>query len=77
MNFSRERWVVFRNLDNKIFCGSARNYEWRDLEDIGNARVVTYMSEKKAISSVTASYGYKPEQVKAERVFEKLVSADG
>lgn len=74
MNFSRERWVVFRESDNKIFCGSARNYEWRDLNDIGNARIVTYMSEKKAISGVTVSYGYKPEQVRAERVHEMLVS---
>jgi hypothetical protein len=74
MNFSRERWVVFRESDNKIFCSSARNYEWRDLEDIGNARVVTYMSEKKALSSASASYGYTKEQIRAERVHEMLVS---
>jgi hypothetical protein len=74
MNFTRVRWVVFRVSDNKIFCGSARNYEWRDLEDIGNARIATYMSEKKAISSATASYGYTPDQVRAERVCEMLVS---
>jgi hypothetical protein len=55
MRFSRERWVVFRESDNKIFCGSARNYEWRDLKDIGNARIATYMSENKAISSVMVS----------------------
>jgi hypothetical protein len=74
MNFSRDRWVVFRVADDKIFCGSARNYEWRAVEDIGNARIATYMSEKKAISSATASYGYTPEQVRAERVHEMLVS---
>lgn len=74
MNFSRERWVVFRESDNKIFCGSARNYEWRDLNELGNARIATYMSEKRAISSATASYGYTPEQVRAERVHEMLVS---
>jgi hypothetical protein len=74
MNFSRERWVVFRESDNKIFCGSARNYEWRDLNDIGNARIATYMSEKKAISGAAVSYGYTPDQVRAERVHEMLVS---
>lgn len=74
MNFSRERWVVFRELDNKIFCGSARNYEWRDLNEVGNARIATYMSEKKAISSAMASYGYTQEQVRAEKVYEMLVS---
>jgi hypothetical protein len=74
MKFSRERWVVFRESDNKIFCGSARNYEWRDLSEIGNARIATYMSEKKAISSAAASYGYTADQVRAERVHEMLVS---
>ena len=74
MHFVRERWVVFRESDDKIFCGSARNYEWRDLKEIGNARIATYMSEKKAISSATASYGYTKDQVRAERVNEMLVS---
>lgn len=74
MRFSRERWIVFREADNKIFCGSARNYEWRSLKDIGNARIATYMSEKKAISSVTASYGYTEDQVRAEKVNVMYVS---
>ena len=74
MKFSRERWVVFRESDDKIFCGSARNYEWRSLKEIGNARIATYMSEKKAISSVTASYGYSPDQVRAEKINEMYVS---
>jgi hypothetical protein len=74
MNFSRERWVVFRELDNKIFCGSARNYEWRDLKDIGNANICTYMSEKKALAAARSSYGYEEDQVRAERVHEMLVS---
>ena len=74
MNFSRERWVVFRESDNKIFCGNARNYQWKDLKDIGNTNICTYMSEKKAISSACASYGYSKDQVRAERVHEMLVS---
>lgn len=74
MHIVRERWVVFREVDDKIFCGSARNYEWRSLKDIGNARIVTYMSEKKALSSVMASYGYTKEQVRAEKINEMYVS---
>lgn len=74
MNLCRERWVVFRESDNKIFCGTARNYIWKDLKEIGNTNICTYMSEKKALASVCASYGYKPEQVRAERVNEMLVS---
>ena len=74
MNLVRERWVVFRESDNKIFCGSARNYEWRDINDIGNARIATYMSENKALSSAAVSYGYKKEQIRAEKVKEMYVS---
>lgn len=74
MHFVRERWVVFRESDDKIFCGSARNYEWRDIKDIGNANICTYMSEKKALAAARASYGYKEDQVRAERVNEILVS---
>lgn len=74
MRFSRERWVIFREIDNKILCGSARNYEWRSLSDIGNARIATYMSEKKAISAAYSSYRYTTEQVRAEKVQEMYVS---
>ena len=74
MNFNRERWVVFRVSDNKIFCGQARSYEWRDLKDIGNANICTYMSEKKALAAAKASYGYTDDQVYAERVHEMLIS---
>ena len=74
MRLVRERWVVFRESDDKIFCGSPRNYEWRSLKDIGNARVVTYMSEKKAVSSACVSYGYTEDQVRAEKVQEMYVS---
>ena len=74
MRFSRERWVVFREADDKIFCGQARSYEWRSLKDIGNANICTYMSEKKALAAVKASYGYTEDQIRAERVQEMLVS---
>ena len=74
MNFTRERWVVFRESDNKIFCGHARHYEWRSLTDVGNANICTYMSEKKALAAVFSSYGYEADQVRAERVHEMLVS---
>ena len=74
MNFTRERWIVFRESDNKIFCGQARHYEWRSLAEIGNANICTYMSENKALAAVRASYGYEADQVRAERVHEMLVS---
>lgn len=74
MNFSRDRWVVFRKSDDKIFCGKARNYMWKSLDDIGNTNICTYMSEAKAIAAAVSSYGYKREDVRAERVQEMLIS---
>ena len=74
MHFVRERWVVFRESDNKIFCGNARNYQWKDLKDIGNTNICTYMSENKALAAASASYGYSKDQIRAERVNEMLVS---
>ena len=73
MNFSRERWVVFR-WDGKIFCGHARHYVWKSLENIENTNICTYMSEKKALAAVKSSYGYREDQIRAERVHEMLVS---
>lgn len=73
MNFSRERWAVIRLSDGKVFCGKARNYYWKSLEDIGNTSICTYMSEAKALASVKASYGYPAEWVRAIKVVETLV----
>lgn len=74
MDFCRERWVVFRKSDNRIFCGSARHYTWKSLDEIDNTNICTYMSESKALAAVRSSYGYTDEHIRAERVYEKLVS---
>jgi hypothetical protein len=76
MNLQRERWILRRG-DGKILVGQKQNYEWRNIEDVKDARIATYMSEKKAMSAAdshdwtNSKYGYS---VYAERVQEIYVS---
>lgn len=46
INIQRTRYVI--TLNNQIYCGLAGAYEFRDIDNIGNASVKTYLSEKKA-----------------------------
>lgn len=74
---SRERYVVM-DRDGRIFCGLARAYEFKPINDIGNTAFKTYVSEQKAKSSFLNSwYGSKEEDFekgtyKILRVVESL-----
>lgn len=74
MNLQRERWVL-RTPDGKILVGQQRNYEWRELKDVKDARIASYLSEKKAMRAAESQgwlcYGCN---VYAERVIESYVS---
>ena len=69
MIIQRERWLL-RTADGKILVGQPRNYEWRKLEDVGDARIATYMSEKKALSAVKSQGWVNVYDIYAERVME-------
>ena len=74
MNLQRERWVL-RTQDGKILVGQQRNYNWRELKDVKDARIASYLSEKKAMRAAESQgwlmYGY---DVYAEKVIESYVS---
>lgn len=74
MTITRERWVL-RTQDGKILVGQRQNYEFRNMSDIKDARIATYMSEKKAMRAAE-SQGWHIEQygIYAERVNEMYVS---
>lgn len=55
ISIKRERWVVVLD-DTKIFCGLARNYHFKEIDDIGNTSIKTYLSETKARTSFKASW---------------------
>lgn len=56
INILRKRYVIIRNKDNAIFCGLARNYEFRELDKLKDTPIKTYVSEKKAKSSFLLSW---------------------
>ena len=74
MTLKRERWVL-RTPDGKILVGQRQNYQFRKLEDVKDARIASYLSEKKAMRAAESQgwlmYGY---DVYAEKVIESYVS---
>ena len=56
ITIKRKRYIILRTEDNSIFCGLARNYEFRKLDQLKNTPVKTYESYKKAKSSFLLSW---------------------
>lgn len=78
---ARKRYVVV-NDKNEIFCGLARNYHFVPINDIKDAPLKTYLSEKKAVSSFLSSWHRsKPEDFESGKysvvgVVESIIEAD-
>ena len=60
MKIERKRWVIMRNNRTEIFCGLARNYQFKKISEIGDTAIKTYRSEKQALSSFESSW-WKPD----------------
>lgn len=56
----RTRYVIVRD-DNSIFCGLARDYQFKPINDIGDTAIKTYLSEKKAKASFLRSWSNSAE----------------
>jgi len=52
----RKRFVVMTSDRKRIFCGLARHYELKNVDEIGDTPIKTYMSERKAKSSFLSSW---------------------
>lgn len=52
----RIRYVIVRTEDEAVFCGLARNYQFKTLDKLGDAEIKTYMSEAKAKASFLNSW---------------------
>lgn len=83
MKIERERWVIVRENEtvNEIFCGLARHYQFKPMDNIGDTAIKTYLSKKKAESSFLSSWWQAKEllesgKAKAVRVVESLVSLE-
>ena len=62
MNISRTRYVVVTSDEQEIFCGLARNYCFKPVNNIGDTAIKTYVSEKKAKSSFLSSWWNSKEE---------------
>lgn len=61
LEIKRKRYVIVSD-DNKIFCGLARNYQLKPIDDIGDTAIKTYLSERKAKSSFLSSWWNSSEE---------------
>ena len=62
MKIERTRWVILRNNPRngrrEIYCGLARNYEFKPIDNIGNTSIKTYNSKHTAVSAFQKSWSY-------------------
>lgn len=55
ISIKRTRYVVV-NDKGEIFCGLAKHYQFKPIDNIGNTAIKTYLSETKAKSSFLDSW---------------------
>lgn len=70
MKIERKRWVITRNNRTEIFCGLAKHYQFKKVEEIGNTAVKTYLSKNKALASFENSWHYPNFEVEAVEITE-------
>lgn len=58
MEIKRKRYIITRNNHTEIFCGLARDYKFKNINDIGDTAIKTYASESKARASFKNSWRY-------------------
>ena len=70
---NRERWVIVRD-GKDIFCGLARNYKFKPIDDIGDTPIKTYLSRNKAISSFNSSWtqAFNDERYECIKITERF-----
>ena len=60
---------------SEIFCGLARNYTFKPVNNIGNTAIKTYLSKGKALSSFENSWwniDFQYEAVEITEIFESV-----
>lgn len=54
MRIERKRYVIMRNNRTEIWCGLAKNFYFKKVNEIGDTSVKTYLSEAKARNSCSS-----------------------
>lgn len=79
LKIQRERWVIVKG--EEIFCGLARCYQFKPINNIGNTAIKTYLSKSKAEMSFVSSWRGGAQmldsgEVKAVKVIETIESEE-
>ena len=70
MKIERKRWVIMRNNRSEIFCGLAKHYQFKKVNEIGDTAVKTYLSKNKALASFKNSWWNPDFEVEAVEITE-------
>lgn len=54
MRIERKRYVVMRSNRTEIWCGLARNFYFKKVDEIGDSPIKTYLSDSKARNSCSS-----------------------
>lgn len=76
MRIERKRWIIMRNNRTEIFCGLARNYQFKNVNEIGDTAVKTYLSKNKALASFENSWRKPDFEVEAVEITEIYETCD-
>ena len=69
MKIERTRYVVMRNNRTEIWCGLARTFRFKPVNELGDTEIKTYRSEKQALSGCS-SWDNSYEAVPVHMTFE-------
>lgn len=76
MKIQRKRWVIIRD-ENEIFCGLARQFTFKPIDNIGDTAIKTYLSKAKAEAGFIRSWWTADsENWKAVEVTETIESEE-
>lgn len=77
MKIQRKRWVIVRDNGTEIFCGLARNYTFKSIDNIGDTAIKTYLSRKKAVAAFESSWcDFDDNRYKAVEVTETICDVE-
>ena len=54
MQIRRRRFVIMRKKRTEIWCGLAKNFYFKDINEVGDTAIKTYRTVKKAISGCSS-----------------------
>ena len=74
MKIERKRWVIMPYNRTEIFCGLAKNYEFKPVDEIGNTAIKTYRSRFTALSGFKKSWHSLDFEVEAVEIRETYES---